>query len=116
MKFIAILFLLVLSGCASNQEIKTITIQKEFAPNIWSGHKELKISVESCATKGVSILESLGFKNIVKNGNYVYGNYSNNRAAVKCVSVANVTFVYAAVAGPKVELVEKLRNEIIWQL
>ena len=122
MKFIATLCLLVLSGCASQQEIKTTTLQKEVAPNIWSGHKELTVSVESCASKGVSILESLGFKSVVKNGHYVYGNYkdhknySHNRAAIKCVSVANVTFVYAAVAGPKVELVETLRNEIIWQL
>ena len=49
-------------------------------------------------------------------GSYVYGNYINNRAAIKCTRVENKTFVYAVVAGPKVKIVERLRNEIIWKL
>ena len=110
------MLLTILSACSSNKEIKTVTIQKEFAPHIWSDHKIFNGTIEMCSSKGKSILESLGFIHVVKNENYVYGNFSNNRATVKCVTVEGVTFVYAAVAGPKVELVEKLRNEIIWQL
>lgn len=103
-------------GCAGNSEVKTLTIQKEFAPHIWSDHKIFKGSLEMCAAKGESILESLGFIHVVRNGYFVYGNFSINRAVIKCVSVEDRVFVYAAVAGPKVQLVEKLRNEIIWQL
>ena len=124
MKFFAIIFLVLLGGCSSNaaketnqeKEIEVHTIQKEFTPQVWSGHKTLTIPVEKCAEKGVAILESLGFNQVVKNGNYVYGNYSNNRAAIKCVAVDKNTFVYAAVAGTQVKIVEKLRNEIVWQL
>ncbi|WP_139056498.1 hypothetical protein [Rheinheimera sp. A13L] len=124
MKLVAIAFLILLGGCTSNtvkeipqeKEIEVRTIQKEFTPHIWSDHKILKISTEACAEKGKEILESLGFNQIIKNGSYVYGNYSNNRAVIKCSSVNESTFVYAAVAGPKVKVVEKLRNEIVWQL
>ncbi|WP_217693834.1 hypothetical protein [Thalassotalea sp. PP2-459] len=93
-----------------------ITVEKEYTPQLWSHHKLLKETPELCAVKGVSILSSLGFKSIVKNGNYVYGNFSSNRAAIKCVSVNKQTFVYTAVAGADVKLVEKLRNEIAWKL
>ena len=124
MKLVAVVFVILLSGCASNvakethqeKEIEVRTIQKEFTPHIWSDHKILKVSTEVCAQKGTEILGSLGFNQIVKNGSYVYGNYSNNRAVIKCTPVGKSTFVYAAVAGPKVEVVEKLRNEIVWQL
>lgn len=124
MKYAAIIFLVLLGGCSSNATKETQpenalavhTIQKEYTPQIWSGHKSLKISAEKCAEKGVAILESLGFNQVVKNGSYVYGNYSNNRAAIKCVAVDKNTFVYAAVAGAQVKIVEKLRNEIVWQL
>lgn len=123
-KLIAVVFLILLCGCASNaakeahqeKEIEVRTIQKEFTPHIWSDHKILKVSTEICADKGTEILASLGFNKIVKNGSYVYGNYANNRAVIKCTSVGESTFVYAAVAGPKVKVVEKLRNEIVWQL
>ena len=59
----------------------------------------------------------MSFIQVIKSshGEYVYGNYSNNRAAIKCVSVGGQTFVYAIVAGPKKAVVEKLRNEIMWQ-
>lgn len=116
MRYMVVMLLTVLSACASNKDIETVTIQKEFAPHIWSDHKVFNGTIEMCSSKGKSILESLGFNHVVKNENYVYGNFSNNRATVKCVSVAGVTFVYAAVAGPEVELVETLRNEIVWQL
>lgn len=123
-KLIAVVFLILLCGCASNaakethqeKEIEVRTIQKEFTPHIWSDHKILKVSTEICADKGTEILASLGFNKIVKNGSYVYGNYANNRAVIKCTSVGESTFVYAAVAGPKVKVVENLRNEIVWQL
>ncbi|MBU1620988.1 MAG: hypothetical protein KJ556_12020 [Gammaproteobacteria bacterium] len=124
MKLAAVVFLILLGGCATNATKDTNqenggevrTIQREFAPHIWSDHKMLKIPAEACADKGTEILESLGFIEIVKNGSYVYGNYSNNRAVIKCTSVGASTFVYAAVAGPKVKVVERLRNEIVWQL
>lgn len=124
MKLIVVGFLMLLGGCASNtarvadqeKEIEVRTIQKEFTPHIWSDHKILKISTNTCAEKGVEILESLGFIQIIKNVDYVYGNHSNNRAVIKCTSVGEHTFVYAVVAGPKVKVVENLRNEIMWQL
>ena len=94
----------------------TVTIQKEYAPHLRSDHKIFNGTTDICSSKGKAILESLGFIHVVKNGNFVYGNFSNNRAAVKCVSVSEVTFVYTAVAGPNIVLVEKLRNEIVWQL
>lgn len=97
-------------------ETKLVTVEKEYTPQLWSHHKVVKESPALCAVKGVSILNSLGFKSVVKNGNYVYGNFSNNRAAIKCVTVDKQTFVYAAVAGADVKTVEKLRNEIAWKL
>lgn len=115
-----------MSGCASNPEnaaepkvitkTKLVTVKKEYTPQLWSHHKLLNETPELCAEKGVSILNSLGFKSVVKNGNYVYGNFSSNRAAIKCVTVNKQTFVYTAVAGADVKLVEKLRNEISWKL
>jgi hypothetical protein len=93
-----------------------VTVSKEYTPQLWSHHILLEESPALCADKGVSILNSLGFKSVVKNGNYAYGNFTNNRAAIKCVSVNNKTFVYTAVAGSDVKLVEKLRNEIAWKL
>ena len=117
--FVAI-FLLI-SGCASNtpvqDPVEVVTLQKEFPPQVWSSHKELEISESACAEKGAQILNSLGFIRVVKSshGEYVYGNYSSNRAAIKCISVNSQTLVYSIVAGPKKAIVEKLRNEIMWQ-
>ncbi|MCG8669969.1 MAG: hypothetical protein MI867_11190 [Pseudomonadales bacterium] len=119
--------LIVVFGCTVNQPNSieqepgvnnVVTIQKEFPPQIWSDHKLLDISESKCADKSKEILSSLGFVGVVKSshGEFVYGNYSNNRAAIKCIQVEGKTFVYAVVAGPKVEVVEKLRNEIMWQL
>ena len=129
--FIRVLpFILIagLAGCASKPptkvepivvtktEIKTVTIQKEYTPQIWSSHKVLEETPEMCAVKGKSILKSLGFKSVIKNGSFVYGNFNSNRAIIKCVLVSKKTFVYTAVAGADVKLVEKLRNEIAWKL
>jgi hypothetical protein len=86
-------------------------------PNLWSGHKAVSYSPGECASRGVEILEALSFIGIVRNGSYVYGNLMANRAAIKCVSNGDDgTFVYAAVAGPEVRQVERLRNEIVWRL
>lgn len=119
--FACLVVFLVISGCASNvhvqDSVEVVTIQKEFPPQVWSDHKELNISESACAEKGIQILNSLGFVQVVKSshGEYIYGNYSNNRAAIKCVSVNGRTFVYSIVAGPNRTVVEKLRNEIMWQ-
>lgn len=113
--------LLFLSGCASNSQVQksteVVTLQKEFPPQIWSDHRELNISDSACAEKGIQILNSLSFTQVVKSshGEYIYGNYSNNRAAIKCISINNQTLVYSIVAGPKKAVVERLRNEIMWQ-
>lgn len=119
-------FIITLSGCATSPdraskstdivETRIVTVKKEYIPQVWSHHKLLKETPELCAVKGASILKSLGFKSIVTNNNYVYGNFSNNRAAIKCVKLSKQTFVYAIVAGEDVKIVEKLRNEISWKL
>jgi hypothetical protein len=125
-KYLTLALISTLSGCASSPEkapepkvitkTKLVTVKKEYTPQLWSHHKLLKETPELCAVKGVSILNSLGFISVVKNGNYVYGNFSSNRAVIKCVKVNKQTFVYTAVAGADVKLVEKLRNEISWKL
>lgn len=125
-RIIFLTLFIFLTGCSSipnddstkniDKIIEVVTIEKEVIPQIWSDHKVLDISKDVCAQKAVDILTSLGFKSIVKNNTYVYGNYINNRAAIKCTRVNNKTFVYAVVAGPKVKVVERLRNEIVWKL
>ena len=119
--FKLMLALLVISGCASNSQVQNqtevVTLQKEFPPQIWSDHRELDISASACSEKGIQILNSLGFVQVVRSSydEYIYGNYSNNRAAIKCISINNQTLVYSIVAGPKKAVVERLRNEIMWQ-
>jgi uncharacterized protein YceK len=125
-RIIFLTLFIFLTGCSSipiddstkniEKNIEVVTIEKDVIPQIWSDHKVLDISEDVCAQKAVDILTSLGFKSIVKNNTYVYGNYINNRAAIKCARVNNKTFVYAVVAGPKVKVVERLRNEIVWKL
>lgn len=128
MKYMSLTLVILLAGCASSTKepvepkvitkttTKFVSVPKEYTPQLWSHHKLLKSSPETCANKGVNILRELGFKSVVKNGHYVYGNFSNNRAAIKCVEMNASTFVYSAVAGADVKLVEKLRNEIAWKL
>ena len=90
--------------------------QISYTPQLWSHHKQLKTSPELCAKKGVDILNFLGFSSVVKNGDYVYGNFNQNRATIKCVGFDSTTFVYTAVAGKNVKQVEQLRNKISWKL
>ncbi|MCJ8317984.1 MAG: hypothetical protein MJK12_00015 [Colwellia sp.] len=85
-------------------------------PQLWSHHKILDVSAEECAITGKKILQTLGFTSITKNDKYVYGNIGSNRAAIKCVSLSDKSFVYTAVAGENVKVVEKLRNKIAWKL
>ncbi|WP_281561081.1 hypothetical protein [Thalassomonas sp. RHCl1] len=85
-------------------------------PQLWSHHKFLEISADECSNNALSILNELGFNSVIKNKLYVYGNRNGNRAAIKCVNMGGNSFVYAAVAGADVTLVEKLRNEIAWKL
>lgn len=125
--FVSIVTLLVLSGCASNgflhshkgaEAAAVAAVRQSSPPHIWSGHKELAVSESECAKKGVETLRSLGFIQVVESshGSYVYGNHGDNRAAIKCVPVAGVTFVYAVVGGPVKATVEKFRNQIMWRL
>lgn len=85
-------------------------------PQLWSHHKLLEISANECSNNAFSILNTLGFKSVVRNELYVYGNLNGNRATIKCVDIANNSFVYTAVAGANVKIVERLRNEIAWKL
>jgi hypothetical protein len=82
-------------------------------PQLWSDHKQLSISVHACGLKGYGALLALGFSSVVQNGDYSYGNFLANRAAVKCVANDKGSFVYVAVAGQHKDIVEKLRNEVM---
>jgi len=117
-KSIFAVFLMVLvTGCST--EIKKndagVVIEKKLPPQLWSDHKKLDISTDICALKAMSVLSSLGFTGVIQNGNYAYGNFINNRAAIKCVEMPAGSFVYFSVAGQDKEVVEKLRNEISWK-
>lgn len=114
MKFIMMFLLLVLSGCVniSSPKHKTVVNTPTEPPQLWSHHIKLSVSAEECGNQGLRALESLGYNSTVKNGNYSYGNFGSNRAAVKCVSSESGSFVYAIVAGPNKTQVEKLRNQL----
>ncbi|QIB49714.1 hypothetical protein [Pseudomonas sp. OIL-1] len=116
MKYLIILPFLVLVGCAFTPEAPSPEAVFSDPPHLWSGQKVIVQSPEACARKGVAILESLLFVGVVKNGSYVYGTFMTNRAAIKCIPNGETTFVYAAVAGPDVKQVERLRNEVVWRL
>lgn len=123
MKYVSLLILAILTGCASVPAEKPIPeIQPSptalFAPppQLWSAQKILSKSPEACADESVEILKALQFISVAKNGTYVYGNLLSNRAAIKCIPNGEGTFVYTAVAGPEKEQVERLRNEIFWRL
>ncbi|MFD2165506.1 hypothetical protein ACFSJY_04440 [Thalassotalea euphylliae] len=83
-------------------------------PQLWSHHKILNMNAAECSNKGKTTLSNMKFTQVVQNDNYVYGNLSGNRAAIKCVALENKAFVYLAVAGRNVEDVEQLRNQIAW--
>ena len=103
-------------GSYDNTAYENSVIENTSVPQLWSHHKLLDTDVSDCASNGLAILRSLQFTSIVRNENYVYGNFSNNRATIKCTELDGKTFVYTAVAGQDVEIVEKLRNRIAWQL
>lgn len=84
-------------------------------PQLWSEHRVLPVSARECADKGLLALQSLSYSDTVRNGNYSYGNFASNRAAVKCVENGSGSFVYIMVAGPDRKTVEKLRNELVWK-
>ncbi len=85
-------------------------------PQLWSSHLQLSMQASACASKGYSVLSTLGMSSIVQNDTYVYGNYDSSRIAVKCVPMNDQSFVYIAVAGPNKELVERLRNDIFYRM
>ena len=85
-------------------------------PQLWSDHKLLSMPVEVCAERASNVLSVLGYAHVVRNGNYSYGDFKENRAAVKCVESAGGSFVYFAVAGSQKETVEQLRNQIAQKL
>ena len=101
---------------AKEQQAKEVTFRKGLIPHVWSGHKILEISAESCANKGKDVLERLGFNKIIKNKYFIYGNHGNNRGVIKCAQITGSTFVYTIVSGSNVKDVEALRNEIMWKL
>ena len=94
---------------------KTVYTGQPYTPQLWSGHKVLTLSAEQCAAKGKAVLDAMQFGSVMQNGNYVYGNHQQNRAAVKCVPLDSGSFLYVAVAGRQKKAVEALRNEIVWQ-
>lgn len=106
----------LLGGCAASGE-REEAAPKQTAPlELWSHHKLLQEPVAACGDKAVSALKSLGFANVVRNGDYAYGNYQGSRAAVKCVEMPEGSFVYFAVASTTREAAEKLRNQISTKL
>jgi hypothetical protein len=116
MKYLPLLFLVALVGCSSNPPQPTPDTVFSEPPHLWSGQKVVGQTPDSCAANGVKILKALSFVSVVKNDSYVYGTLMANRAAIKCIPNGEETFVYAAVAGPDVKQVERLRNEIVWRL
>lgn len=85
-------------------------------PQLWSDHKRLNIPLRACGDLAFNVLNDLGYSNVIRNGNYSYGNFEENRAAVKCVEIAEGSFVYFSVAGPQKDVVERLRNQIAGKL
>lgn len=123
MKYISLLLLAILTGCASGPAEKSMSeVQPSPAalfappPQLWSAQKMLSGSPEACADEALEILKALQFISVAKNGTYVYGNLMSNRAAIKCIPNGEGTFVYTVVAGPEKKQVERLRNEIFWRL
>lgn len=103
----------LLGGCATSGTQNEATDTKEVAPlQLWSHHKSLEMPVAACGDKGFNALRTLGFTSVVRNGDYVYGNFGEARAAVKCVEMPKGSFVYFAVASEDKATAEKLRNSI----
>lgn len=126
MKVYAFTVLLIISGCSTTSTVsekastkEVVIIKENPTPQLWTGHKELTGSIETCAFKAENILGALGFSNITKSiyeaETYIYANFTNNRAGIHCTSIAGKTFVYGSVAGADVKTVETLRNNIFWK-
>lgn len=113
---------LLTAGCSmfggANEEPIPASVTREGSvpPQLWSGHKELELSLAVCSDRAFNTLQALGYTEVVKNGDFAYGNFNGNRAAVKCVAGSGKSFVYFAVAGPDRDVVEKLRNDIARRL
>lgn len=117
MKKLMACMLVALTGCV-NVNTQPEPVATEVAPEppqLWSDHLWLEIPVQACAKQGLRSLQSLGYNQTVRNGNYSYGNFAANRAAVKCVENGTGSLVYLMVAGPDRKTVEKLRNELVRQ-
>ncbi|MGM0766716.1 MAG: hypothetical protein ACQEV6_01700 [Pseudomonadota bacterium] len=99
----------LLKHAAAPSESSNLT----FPPHLWSHHKSLQVSAETCAGRALAALNAYEFTSVVRNGTYSYGNSGANRAALKCVERgAESSFVYIAVAGPDKSVVEDLRNKL----
>ncbi len=99
----------LLEQAAAPRESSTLT----FPPHLWSHHRSLQVSAETCAGRALAALNAYEFTSVVRNGTYAYGNSGVNRAALKCVERgAKSSFVYIAVAGPDKSVVEDMRNKL----
>jgi hypothetical protein len=106
---LAIVVTIVTSACATSGTNRDSVTAR---PELWSDHKLLKVPVDVCGERAFNVLTALAYENVVRNGNYSYGDFKGNRAAVKCVETAEGSFLYFAVAGPRKETVEQLRNQL----
>lgn len=103
----------MISGCASSGVQNGAAERPESSPpELWSHHKALDVPVAVCGEKAFNVLTALGFSSVVRNGDYSYGNFDDSRAAVKCVEMPRGSFVYFAVASPKKERAQELRDRI----
>lgn len=84
-----------------------------YPPHVWSHHRTLSVSAETCARRGLAGLHALEFTSVARSGTHLYGNSGANRAVVKCVEQdEDKAFVYVLVAGPDKAVVEQLRNQL----
>jgi len=84
-----------------------------FPPHLWSHHKTLSMSADTCAERALSAFNAFAFTSVAQNGTYLYGNSGANRVVMKCVERGkDKSFVYIAVAGPDKSVVEDLRNSL----
>lgn len=81
-------------------------------PNLWSDHRDLKVSAVECAEQAVQALNDLGYSEVARSGTNAYGNFESNRVAVHCVERSEGSFVYVGVAGPQHQVVQTLRNQL----
>jgi hypothetical protein len=102
----------LLGGCAASGTRDAADSKKVTPLQLWSHHKSLDMSASACGDKGLNILTTLSFTDVVRKDNYVYGVFGESRAAVKCVEMPKGSFVYFAVASRDKETAEQLRNAI----